>query len=433
MDENKVGKQLSLKAKIAMLLICPLIVIAICSVVIVITVGTVVDSEKYDFGATAAEALIPPAGKEEIGLAFDALIKEASLKNDVWVEKGISVSVSDIDGTMTEQQKSLLTYFSSSVSESVKGAYQTEPVRYGEDASGLYFGNVIPLIDEAEAVLNEDGSKICYTFSLTPENSDLAAQMKAYDDATVQSGMNFSTGACTIENITATPAGMAVYAESNRDNQLTKVELERKYNVEADMYFSQELSGLGSRHITFVCTVKESQNIKYAGISVKQDKISLEKNGFETLEISANMEEDAGDEDFSLIFTSSDPAVVKVDPNGMVEAVSESKEPVTVTATLTYLGNTYTDSCTVTVGIPVEGISVKPRKAEIKVGETAAFTAVLDPKDATVDTVIWISEDETVCTVDENGVATGVAAGKTRIIAVSEDGYFMSASEITVS
>lgn len=431
MEEEKFGKQYSFKAKIAILLICPLVIIAICSVVIVITVGTIVD-DVYDFGISESEVPVVPEGNEAIGASFKKLVCEAASTADVRIEKGIDISISDIDGNMTDKQKSLLEYFASGICDSVKSSYNTEAVEYGSSPECVNPGDFTSFISEASAELNEEGTVISYTVSLSPGDNAFTAGFRSKDDKAASDAVSKSTSTCRIEGISAENTETTIFGESDKKDRLTAVSVERKYKVKADVSFLDELKGLGNQQISFICTVKEKQSVKYAGVSIKQEKISLTHNGFETLSISANIAEDAGEDDFTLEFTSSDPGVVKVDPNGMVEAVSESKEPVTVTAILTYLGNTYTDSCTVTVGIPVEGISVKPRKAEIKVGETAGFKAVLDPGNATNDGIIWISEDESICTVDENGNATGKAPGKTRIIAVSEDGYFMSASDITV-
>lgn len=432
MEEEKVGKQISLKAKIAVLLICPIVVIAICSVVIVITVGTLVDGDKYTFETAEAEVLTAPEGNEAIGLAFDKLVKEASAAPDVRVEKGVDVSISDIDGNITDRQKSLLEYFASAICDSVKGSFDTEAVEYGGNAGCVNPGDVASFVSEASATVNDEGTKISYEIGVVPGENAFTARFIETDDKAAEDAKGKSTSACTIKDIKSENIAATVYGESDAEGRLSNISVERKYKVEADVEFLEDLSGLGSQHITFTCTIKERKSIKYAGISIKQDKISLKNNGYDTLSLSANIAEEAGEDDFTIEFKSSDTGVVKVDPNGMIEAVSESKEPVTVTAVLTYLGNTYSDSCIVTVGVPVEGISVKPRKAETTVGGTVCFTAKLDPKDATIDGVIWISEDDSICTVDENGVVTAVSAGETRIIAVSEDGHYMSASDVTV-
>ena len=89
--------------------------------------------------------------------------------------------------------------------------------------------------------------------------------------------------------------------------------------------------------------------IAFAGISITQDVIKIHGNGYDNLSITANVDENASQDEFSLEFISSDTSVCTVDKNGTVEAVKTSDKPVTVTVTLKYLGKTYTDSCLVYV------------------------------------------------------------------------------------
>ena len=60
----------------------------------------------------------------------------------------------------------------------------------------------------------------------------------------------------------------------------------------------------------------------------------------------------------------------------------------------------------------------------LAVGSTLAIEAVVLPVSvSTVDqTLIWTSSDETVATVDENGVVTGVSAGVVQITATDAKG-----------
>ena len=55
---------------------------------------------------------------------------------------------------------------------------------------------------------------------------------------------------------------------------------------------------------------------------------------------------------------------------------------------------------------------------KINVGETTQLTATLTPEGCD-QSVIWSSADEAIATVDENGLVTGVSAGRVRIKAVS--------------
>ena len=50
---------------------------------------------------------------------------------------------------------------------------------------------------------------------------------------------------------------------------------------------------------------------------------------------------------------------------------------------------------------------------------TFQLNATVYPEDATEQTITWSSSDESIATVDENGLVTGVSEGKATIIAAA--------------
>ena len=84
--------------------------------------------------------------------------------------------------------------------------------------------------------------------------------------------------------------------------------------------------------------------------------------------------------------------------------------------------------------VAVSGV-VLDEKDTVAVGESIAIEAVVLPVSvATVDqTLIWMSDDESIATVDENGVVTGVSEGETYIYAMDPSGWYMDTIMITVT
>lgn len=76
----------------------------------------------------------------------------------------------------------------------------------------------------------------------------------------------------------------------------------------------------------------------------------------------------------------------------------------------------------------VTGLAVSPLRAQINIDERAQLTATVKPSDATYKKVTWASSDETVATVDADGVVTGVGKGSAKITATATDGSGVSAS-----
>lgn len=84
-------------------------------------------------------------------------------------------------------------------------------------------------------------------------------------------------------------------------------------------------------------------------------------------------------------------------------------------------------------GVPVTGVTVAPTSDTIAISETLTLTATVAPTDATNKAVTWSSSDDTVATVSDAGVVTGVAAGTATITVTTVDGSFTATSEITVT
>ena len=198
------------------------------------------------------------------------------------------------------------------------------------------------------------------------------------------------------------------------------------------MTFIGDLSALGTKTLAFDCTLTSRYDIAWAGITIGQSRISLDKTGYQALNLTVNKAADAPADSYSLTFVSSDESIATVDEQGVVEAVALSDKKVTVTATLEYLGKTYTDSCEVLVIIQPESVKMHSKAQTLQIGETTQLSASVEPEKASIKTIIWYSPDESVATVDENGVVTAVGEGKVQIIAVSEIGTYMAGCNITV-
>ena len=145
---------------------------------------------------------------------------------------------------------------------------------------------------------------------------------------------------------------------------------------------------------------------------------------------------------YEITWTSSDESVVTVDKKGYVKAgklTGDEPGNATVTASFTFNGKTYSDSCEVTVKVSVEYIQLNKHKLTLKTGGTETLVAKVASdnkgfalKKPTVQTVSWFTTDESVAAVDENGTVTAVGPGKATVYALSDDMYYRSSCEVTV-
>ena len=83
--------------------------------------------------------------------------------------------------------------------------------------------------------------------------------------------------------------------------------------------------------------------------------------------------------------------------------------------------------------VAVTGVKLNKKTLELTVGEgTAQLVATIAPEGATDTRLVWLSSDEKVATVDENGVVTPVGEGNATITVVTVDGNFFDACAVTV-
>lgn len=135
-----------------------------------------------------------------------------------------------------------------------------------------------------------------------------------------------------------------------------------------------------------------------------------------------------------VVWSSSDNNIATVDANGLVTGVSAG----TATITAKSADNEQiTAQCAVTVQtVAVESIALNKTKAELEIGKPEQLSVTFTPAQSTNKKVVWSSSDETVATVDANGVVTGIKATEKDkpviITATTEDGGKTASCEVTV-
>jgi hypothetical protein len=82
--------------------------------------------------------------------------------------------------------------------------------------------------------------------------------------------------------------------------------------------------------------------------------------------------------------------------------------------------------------IAVTGVSLDKTNATIAIGATEQLTATVEPADATDQSVTWSSDNESVATVDADGLVTGAAEGTATVTVTATDGGFTASCSVTV-
>ena len=92
------------------------------------------------------------------------------------------------------------------------------------------------------------------------------------------------------------------------------------------------------------------------------------------------------------------------------------------------------DTCVVNVIIPIEDITLNESSITLN-NATPSFQlrATLYPEDATEVPLVWTSGDESVATVNSNGLVSGHAKGSTTVTVSTPDGEHSASCYVTVS
>ena len=437
MTENKKSsKRLSgTKMQIILLLVCPVLMIAVCSVLIWFYASVAVDGESFSL---PREKVLPKtqvsAQREDILSFFTQVLENAFESGEVHISQQNNVSVSEISSDMTEAQNSFFKFVVENLSGEMAAMFSSDEITYGNKAE-LFSLGVIDKADEFVFETDEENKlyKIELLYNLPKEDS--ADGFFADEDIEVFSLVEEQLGSLgSIEPKIRSLNFVKVYGEIDfTSDKLRSMKISRSYSVCSDVEFAGDLEALGSVDTYFNVLFERNYTVDYAGIEIEQDEIILTANGYDNLSVIAGVDKNASADDFSLVFTSSDESIATVDENGVVEAVNISETPAIITAELKYLGNTYKDETKVFVVVEAESVSLSKRSLEIKAGETHTLTATVKPKKATIKDVDWYSLDEAVATVDENGVVTAVSAGETKIVAVSVNGGHTVSCTVTVT
>lgn len=93
-------------------------------------------------------------------------------------------------------------------------------------------------------------------------------------------------------------------------------------------------------------------------------------------------------------------------------------------------------NCKKDKGVPVESFSIDPVTVYLNDGDTYQLDVIVQPKKAKkgefMSSLVWVSDDENIASVDENGLVTAKMRGNTRITASTSDGTLSASCDVNV-
>jgi len=186
------------------------------------------------------------------------------------------------------------------------------------------------------------------------------------------------------------------------------------------------VSGVGEGEATITATSEDQSGsasvrvvpVPVASVAVSPATLEIEVGATGSLSAATFDREGNELEGRSVAWSSSNEEVATISAEGVVSGVGEGE------ATITATSEDQSGSASVrVVPVPVASVAVAPATLEIEVGATGSLSAATFDREGNElegRSVAWSSSDETVATVSQEGVVTGVAGGAATITATSE-------------
>ncbi len=124
--------------------------------------------------------------------------------------------------------------------------------------------------------------------------------------------------------------------------------------------------------------------------------------------------------DTDLVYESSDTSIATVSSTGVIKALKDGK----VTITIKTKDGKYSTQLEVLVTkekVKIDSIEITGASS-VMVGRSIKLSIKVNPSNATKEKITWKSSDDSIATISENGIVTGLKPGKVTITATTENG-----------
>ena len=173
--------------------------------------------------------------------------------------------------------------------------------------------------------------------------------------------------------------------------------------------------------------VFDPQNTRAASVVLNRSAATLIVDSINRIKLTATvLPADASSQ--NVTWSSSNAAVATVDGEGWVTAVSSGTANIVVRT----VDGGFTDTCAITVVIPVTGVSLNKTSATINIGATEYLAATVLPANASNKAVTWSSSNAAVAMVSDSGLVMAVSTGTATITVTTADGGRTATCAITV-
>ncbi len=161
------------------------------------------------------------------------------------------------------------------------------------------------------------------------------------------------------------------------------------------------------------------------GVTISKETLSLVKGRTSTLSASFNPYNATNK---NVIWSNTNPAVASVSESGLVTALGGGSDTIIVTTE----DGGYSDSCFLTVTVPVSGVELERADTIILVDDAYQMQHTVLPLDATNQAVTYSSNNTSVVSITEDGWLTAIASGSATITVKTVEGSYRATCKVTV-
>ena len=191
-------------------------------------------------------------------------------------------------------------------------------------------------------------------------------------------------------------------------------------------YIVDEIPVKNSRYFKHTCTWEKIEQEEII-INKKKLTVHLDSSEHEFKLEAEVMPLNASDR--RITYSSTNEAVASVDERGNITTYNVPGE-----ATISAVSGKVSARCKVLVVKGVTGVTVSQSQLQLYADRPAAvaLTASIEPPDASIDEVEWLTDDASIATVDQNGTVIPCGVGTTFVTAKTVDGGYTASCQITV-
>ena len=344
----------------------------------------------------------------------------------VWKEEEYTITFNANGGTIQEDTKKVV--YSSTQNNDVSAL---NPTKTGYIFSGWYTstsGGIQVYGSNGKCNVNANGYWTSSKQWIYTDNITLYAQWTAITYQIIFNGNGNTSGIMT--NMECKYGAIySLSANGFKKDGYEFIGWATSANGEVVYQNQQEISNLSTINGTEINLYAKWKLILVYPSGVALDKssaiIDLSTNN-KTVKLNATILPSNANTNLNLVWSTNTPNVAVVDQNGLVTGIGNGFATITVTTQ-----NGYTAQCNVIVQTSIISIVMNQSNITIERNQVIKLTTTVNPN-FTTEKVNWISDNQQIATIDDNGILTAKEVGNVTITAQNKNGKISAKCSITI-